>query len=407
MFEIIDCKTDKNSNCLSLLTEMKLNNYIKLTDKAFEKSGNIEGQRGVINKSSSASKIRDRMFEDFVNGAVFPPVVVGVLLPAEDYDEIKKAVHENEDIDTKLLAFLSNNEYENISIIDGVQRSNVYKSNLSGNEDREIRVEYWVTSNISSLIYRMLVLNTGQVPWNVRRQVEVVYKPLINTIENKLFMKYPHLNDKIKFYDINSKGKRTSAGEYHKNQIVELFLSYNLRSEKVDVQTQLAEDFQKIDMMETLRSEKTVEIFTEILAKLCELDLALGNVNERLSYVQGKFMDGKSLFSSHPARIGFVVAATHLIVGKIGRDKTPIQTEKALNLFYKNADTIIARLNEMKDEEERIIEFLEFDVLNDLILSLPKSKVGDSERNGFKNIFTELLREEDEIQSLQPYWRNM
>lgn len=213
--------------------------------------------------------------------------------------------------------------------------------------------------------------------------------------------------NKIKFYDINSKGKRTSAGEYHKNQIVELFLSYNLRSEKVDVQTQLAEDFQKIDMMGTLRSEETIEVFTEILAKLCELDLALGDINERLSYVQGKFMDGKSLFSSHPARIGFVVAATHLIVGKIGRDKSQKQSEKALSLFYKNADTIINILIKLKNEEDKIKEFLEFDVLNDLILSLPKSKVGDSERNGFKNIFTELLREEDEIQSLQPYWRNL
>jgi hypothetical protein len=405
MLKIKDKKIDTSSNCISLLTEMELNDYIHITSKAFEKDGNLEGQRGVINRSSSASKIRDRMFKDFKMGAVFPPVVIGVLISEDEFSNIKSS--DIKDIQIEFSKLLTGYEFDNISIIDGVQRSNVYKSNLHGNENREIRVEYWITTNITSLLYRMLVLNTGQVPWNVRRQVEVVYKPLLTSIETRLINKYPEFNGKIKFFDVNSNGKRTNSGEYHKNQIVELFLSYNLRTEKVDVQTQLAEDFQKIDMMEALQNEESIDTFVDIFARLCELDLALGEVSEELAFVPGKFMDGKSLFSSHPVRIGYIVAATNLIIGKIGRDKSQKQSEKAMGLFSTNTHSLISKIQSLKQSPEEIKQYLAFDILNELLLALPKSKVGDAERSGFKNVFTELLQEEDDIQSLLPYWRSL
>lgn len=405
MLKIKDKKNDSSSNCISLLTEMKLKDYIYITNDAVKQDGNLEGQRGVINRSSSASKIRDRMFKDFVKGAVFPAVVIGVLVSETEFEKIKS--HEVEDIEKEFIEILERDKLNNISIIDGVQRSNVYKNNLSGNEDREIRVEYWLTTNITSLLYRMLVLNTGQVPWNVRRQIEVVYKPLLNSIEAKLSNDYPELGEKIKFIDINSKGKRTNSGEYHKNQMVELFLSYNLRTEKVDVQTQLAEDFQKIDMMEALQNEKSIEIFVFIFSKLCKIDLALGEIDDDLATTSGKFKEGKSLFSSHPVRIGFIVAATNLIVGKIGRDKSKIHSEKAMETFSENTDFLIGKINTLKENKDGIREFLAFDILNELILALPKNKVGDAERSGFKNVFSELLQEEVEIHSLLPYWRSL
>ena len=41
--------------------------------------------------------------------------------------------------------------------------------------EREVREEFWVAEKVNSLIYRMLVLNTGQVPWETGRQLETVY----------------------------------------------------------------------------------------------------------------------------------------------------------------------------------------------------------------------------------------
>jgi hypothetical protein len=33
--------------------------------------------------------------------------------------------------------------------------------------DRQMRVEFWLTRSVRTMIYRMLVLNTGQVPWTL------------------------------------------------------------------------------------------------------------------------------------------------------------------------------------------------------------------------------------------------
>ncbi len=82
--EIINILFDKRTECISVLATMKLEEYKYLAENAFNNSGNLEGQRGVIKRSSIATKIRKRMQADFEQGAVFPPVVMGVFL---DYDQ--------------------------------------------------------------------------------------------------------------------------------------------------------------------------------------------------------------------------------------------------------------------------------------------------------------------------------
>lgn len=38
--------------------------------------------------------------------------------------------------------------------------------------------EFWLAKSVRALVYRMLVLNTGQVPWTLSRQLGVVFEPL-------------------------------------------------------------------------------------------------------------------------------------------------------------------------------------------------------------------------------------
>lgn len=399
---MLDREYDGRTNCISIITKIKLKDYAQIVKKAFENNGNIEGQRGVISRSSSAVRIRDRMNKDFIAGAIFPPVVLGLMTETDKYEELRGL--EKEGLADKLLEFIAEKEYSNVSIVDGMQRSNVYLNHIKGNEDREIRVEIWVSPNVVKLLYRMLILNTGQVPWNVRRQIEVVYSPLVNTLEAKLFEEYPELNGNVNLFDVNSNGKRTAAGEYHKNQIVELYLSFNLRTEKVDVQTQLAEDFHKIDMVESLEKEDGFDVFIRVFANLCKLDLTFGEFLE-LTEVKGRFFDGKGFFSSHPARVGFIVAATQLIIGKIMRDKEKPERDKAIVLFEENCLRLIQKIDSLSGDPEALKRFFAFDYLDEYLMTLPKSKVGDVERKGFTNCMTEILAEKDEYVSLEPYWR--
>lgn len=399
--KIYDRMLDNRTNCISIMGKMSIKSYLDFIKEAFEANGNLSGQRGVIKNSSSAAKIRDRMNKDFQQGAIFPPVVIGILSEEERYDAIASAYdHDLLPIVDELFKFMSN---EKISIIDGMQRTNIYNNNLEKHADRIIRVEFWVAKNLSKLLYRMLVLNTGQVPWNVRRQLEVIYKPYVEELKRVLFLKYPELKDRIKLYDINDTTKRYNSGEYQKSQLIELYLAFNLRSEKVDVQTQLAEDFHKLDMIESLEEKDAFSIFVDIFAYLCKLDLTFGKINFELS--KGRFKDGKSLFASNPFKIGFMVAACQYILGKMNRNKTSKERTILLSNFKQNCDEIIRKTESLLHNKDSLREYLDLDYLNDYLATLSKSRVGDVERRGFKNSFYELFKEDEEIISFNQYWR--
>lgn len=244
--EILKTYFDTRSECLSILTCMTLEEYKSIVYKPFSRGGNLDGQRDVIKRSSVASKIRKRMHEDFIAGAIFPQVVIGVLLPSEQFQEIKNARE----------SFAPDQYGEDaFSIIDGMQRSNIYFSNYDGNEQREIRVEFWISDKTIKLLYRMLVLNTGQVPWNTRRQIEVIFSGLSRSIIERALEKNPELEGKIEIIGVDDAKRRTQAGKYHKSTMIELYLGFNTRKVKVDVSDELADEFQRFDMMESIEKD--------------------------------------------------------------------------------------------------------------------------------------------------------
>lgn len=83
-----------------------------------------------------------------------------------------------------MVAWLTANA-EDLSLIDGMQRTTamVEAAKTSNLSDYEIRLEFWLAKNINNLIYRMLVLNSGQVPWDVRRQLETVFGSVLKQIQ--------------------------------------------------------------------------------------------------------------------------------------------------------------------------------------------------------------------------------
>ena len=176
---VIDSYCDEKRKCISLVTKMTLEEYRELTYDAFantENNGNLDGQRGVIKKSAAANRIKKRMQEDFVNGAIFPQVVIGIEGELAIYEKLEPG----QELSTAYF------EKDKVSIIDGMQRSYIYFNNYEGNERRTIRVEFWIAEDGIQLLYRMLVLNTGQTPWNTRRQVEVVFGNLLSKIEETI-----------------------------------------------------------------------------------------------------------------------------------------------------------------------------------------------------------------------------
>lgn len=373
--EILKTNFDTRSECLSILTCMTLEEYKSIVYKPFSRGGNLDGQRDVIKRSSVASKIRKRMHEDFIAGAIFPQVVIGVLLPSEQFQEIKNARE----------SFAPDQYGEDaFSIIDGMQRSNIYFSNYDGNEQREIRVEFWISDKTIKLLYRMLVLNTGQVPWNTRRQIEVIFSGLSRSIIERALEKNPELEGKIEIIGVDDAKRRTQAGKYHKSTMIELYLGFNTRKVKVDVSDELADEFQRFDMMESIEKDSSFDLFVSA-AKI------------------GQFKEGKDIFSSVPACLGFVVACAEYIMGKI-----PVEREEVVkNEKLARLDSQIQRIVEIANKNSEG-DFLALESLNAVVEQLPKTRIGDEMRSYFKQAFTELLKydEIDEILSMEAFWRS-
>lgn len=390
--EILSSSFDSRSECLSILTRMTLREYKEIVYKSFEQGGNLDGQRDVIKRSSVASKIRKRMQDDFIAGAIFPQVVIGVLVSENLFEKIK--------VDSS--AFVPNQySSENISIIDGMQRSNIYFMNYIGNEDREIRVEFWMSNKTVKLLYRMLVLNTGQVPWNTRRQVEVIFSSLSNAIIERTFSKNPDLANQVEIISVDDGKRRTQAGKYHKSTMIELYLGFNTRKVKVDVNDELADEFQRFDMMESIEKDNNFELFVDVFSYLCKLDMAFSTCNSIAE--NGQFKDGKDIFGSVPACLGFIVACAEYIMGKIPIERSEDVKRIRNEMLCKQIDTAVELITTKKEDD-----FLALISLNDVIAQLPKNRIGDEMRSAFKQIFSELLKYDEliEITSMEAFWRS-
>lgn len=391
---IIAIDKDNRSNCISVLTDMLLEEYKKLASAPFSANGNFEGQRGVITKSAAAARIRKRMQDDFCRGTIFPQVVLGIQSSDDFMNSLKVGgVYDSLEIFKDCV----------ISIIDGMQRSNIYFRNYKGNENRKIRVEFWIADNSEKLLYRMLVLNTGQTPWNTRRQIEVIYGNLSKSIEQGLYKTYPELKDKIDIYAIDDEKRRTQAGKYHKSAIIELYLGFNIRNVKINVSDELAEEYQRFDVMESIEEEDSFDVFICILGMMCKLDLVFAQFTKKCGE-PGQFTEGKDIFGSSTSCVGFVVASAEFIYGKISVKRTRDKVNEKLKDYRKQMCVIIDQVEKNIAEND---EYLSLEILNAKCAGLPKTRIGDEMRIMFKDAFMSMLKYEDmdEISSLGDFWR--
>lgn len=149
--KILDLVDDVRSGCKSVLTTMTLEEYKKLSFFAFNNNGNIDGQRSVIKRSSTAAKIRKRMADDFRKGAIFPQVVLGVLFSTENMQNLDES---------KFYMLLERVNEGQISIIDGMQRSNILKLHINEAMRRDERINALAILKIAGmpLIHKMYIL---------------------------------------------------------------------------------------------------------------------------------------------------------------------------------------------------------------------------------------------------------
>jgi len=385
----MDFIKDERADCYSLILKVKIKKYLEFIEEVYEhNSGGIEGQRGLL-KTGTAVRIRKRMVDDLKKGAVLPPIVLGVVIPDEHFDTLEKL---NPDSFYNLLK----SRLESLSIIDGIQRTAALflASEEADLSNREMRIEFWIARNTNSLIYRMLILNTGQTPWNLRRQIEVVYRTMIREITEKI--------PEIELLEMNDKKNRTRPGQFQAVHAIEMFLAFGSRKEKIDVKERLADEFTKLDFIEVTDDSQVTYMFYDVLNILTQFDKVFGKYPGEKQNDERRFHKGRDLFNSQPARVGFSAAVGVHIFGRPG---TRHSDEEQLEKWEEVKQYSEILLNSLKDMNKNAIgEFLDFDTLNQAI-NRKSGKVGDFEREFFLAAFKVLIEENFSLNSMAPCWR--
>lgn len=402
---LLDMQLDGRVNCWSILASMTVADYLDIAQEAYKQRGGIKHQRDAL-KTTSARRIRARLVEDLKSGAVIPPIVIGLVV--SDFNP------DNTISDGRSLAVLLRENQESLSIIDGMQRTTALleaseHAEISG---RRLRIEIWVAENADSLIYRMLVLNTGQIPWNLKQQLNVVFEPLIQSIESKV--KFSRV---LKRKD-GKVERRWKGGEFAAEDLVEAYIAFGLRRSEVDTQEHLADEFSRLDMADALTARKYDHYFYPVIQMMVDIDTAVSVFNpERQEASSGEagvdefsgkgqrktYARGRNIFDTQPARIGFVVAAASSILGRIGMDRSESDSVERLSYYQAKSSELIDRIQRMPEDD--LGDFLSLGVLSEVLSRRPSSAVGRWERNFFENAFKVLFEVNFEVPNLETCWR--
>ena len=387
---------DKRVNCYSIMTMMSTRDYLDLVTTAYDNRGGIAFQREKL-RTTSAIRIRRRMVEDIANGAVLPPVVVGVVLGKNDFGGVKKINN------MQLVTLVQSQKADRISIIDGMQRTTALREALSANPEvgeRQMRVEFWVSESTNSLIYRMLVLNTGQVPWNLRSQVEVVFRSLILEIESNVAG--------LEVLQQADGRRRSKGGQFQADDLIELFLVFGARKEKIDIRERLADEFTKLDFIEAASDIDFTTHFCKALDALVRIDIAFDRYKRARGSVDRvtkvRFENGKDLFASQPASVGLITAIALAVFGRPGMSRSSADQALRLQKLNDGVTELETRLKTLPINE--LEEYLAFQTLNEAITRGKSGlKVGDTEREFFLTGFQVMIEEDFGLTDMAPCWR--
>lgn len=383
--------TDNRVKCYSIMTDMKLGEYLSLVQEAYKNLGGIEGQRSPL-KTKTAITIRKRLVADIKGGAIIPPVVIGILLPENIYGSLA-----NSDSIGDFIGAAKDAGGERISIIDGMQRTTAMLDALKDDPEiaeKIVRVEFWVADKVNSLIYRMLVLNTGQVPWEIGRQLETVYGQFLLQIKEGL-------DDDVSIFQTDDRRRRVQSGQYQSKNIIELLLLFSSRKIEIDVKDKVAEDFARLDAIETTSHSEFIEYFVDTLKTITALDKQFSRLvlKDREGH---RIKSGRDIFSSFPALVGFCSMVSIELFDEPGFNINWEDAAVKIVHMKKAFEGLVAQMEAMSLPEE-LSEFLQLDLLEER-LSQRSGQVGRFERELFRRAFSSMYRNAHRLVSLEPCW---
>lgn len=244
----------------------------------------------------------------------------------------------------------------------------------------------------------MLILNTGQVPWDLPRQIEAIYRPLLERVNKETGGKLTFLSKDFQ--------RRSNLGpdEYATEDVAELILIFSARKRELNVKDQVAEDFVRLDLIESTARIDFINYFSESLVLFSELNAAIFDVPADWGDDKD-FRRRCDLLRGFPAKAGFFAAlAIHLF------DKPGFETDwDSVDVKFKRVKKYLGLITERIRSASTATEKEEVLLLEELEERMSKHKVGTTQvgrfqREFYETAFAELFIDINRIGNFRALW---
>ena len=256
-FQIIGKTIDLKSGAHVIYCQATPDEYLDIVGKSF---GDFTIQRRRENH-----KAYKRLKSDIIEGCLLPSITLSV-----KHHLVQKIVAEIDD-NSKLKTLLSGSDV--VDILDGLQRtyllSDIRNEGVGFKEGQELLLEFWLEPDISKLIYRMIVLNSGQKAMSMRHQVELLFHSLRQTIIDRVIGIEIFLERDVK--------RRTQPNKYSLASIASAYQAFITSSHETDKENLVAQRLIDEDAFDSTELELTTqfESFIKYLNLFYALDQAL------------------------------------------------------------------------------------------------------------------------------------
>lgn len=364
--EIIGFTKDYRTNTNVMYAQILINEYFDLIGENYNK---FQFQR-----RKEIHKGYKRLKEDLKEGALVPGITLAIE-PSIAQDLV--SIIEKQD-KKGLIAKLKNIK-DNIYILDGLQRTHKIKelldSKVEFKKNQKLLLEIWVEPHISHLVYRLIVLNSGQKPMSMRHQIELLFTTMRVTLSSKI--------NGLEVIVENEESKRKSAKQFHFDRLVMAYYSFLMKTPEVDKASIVSERLLEEKMMDESEAylSKSFNSFTGYLEKYTELDEQLFRVykNSDLKTFRNWFADSN------------VIKSFFAAIGKLNENRS------------KRIDTAIKKLLKLLSsakQGEDVLNLEKYKAIKSEVADPNIYNVGYATRLLLFGSFTEYLRDEGETQLL-------
>lgn len=269
---VFDVKEDNKVNANCLLIDIPIGEYIDLIENNLE---NLRLQRGKV--ISRKRDVYNRLRKDLEDGTIMPPLS---LVVSEKFSNIIKDIKDIKKLEQTINEKI---DKESLSILDGLQRTYCILNaidDLKGKPEElkqfknsRIRAELWYSIKTNALLYKILVLNTGQFKMSMRHQLEILNIPLKETISN---IANARGIENIVFSTYKDSFPSKEPYQYSFANILEALTAFNIRDPIVDKTNIVVTELERMRFIEEhsntlkLSSDDDIEQFSNLLFSLDE-----------------------------------------------------------------------------------------------------------------------------------------